>query len=290
MFKRFLSFALLLCILTSGAQKIKTVSGEYTYIFPESISLEEAKRIALDQAKIDALAREFGTIVSQSNSSVVSNSMDDVAFHSLGSSDVKGEWIETIGEPKYETIFDPLSQLTSVKCEIKGKAREIVSARVEFEAIPLRNGKDKRFESSSFKDGDDLFLYFLSPIDGYLSVFLLDETTQTVYSILPYKHSKQAAFPIVRNKEYILFSIDCGDKEIRNEIDEYTLTCEYSKEFNTLYFLFSPEKFYKGVGYSSGDIELPENLPFVEFQTRLGKLLATNSNIQFLQKSISISK
>ena len=72
--------------------------------FTENISLEEAKRIALERAKIQAIADEFGTIVSQSNTTLVSNRNGESSsdFFSLGGSEVKGEWIETIGQPEYE--------------------------------------------------------------------------------------------------------------------------------------------------------------------------------------------
>ena len=51
------------------AQKVKTVAGEYTYAAPQNVTLREAKDYALQRAKIKALADEFGTTVSMTNSS-----------------------------------------------------------------------------------------------------------------------------------------------------------------------------------------------------------------------------
>lgn len=51
--------------------KSKNVCGEYTFYAPENVSLSEAKRIALERAKLQALADEFGTVISQVNTSVV---------------------------------------------------------------------------------------------------------------------------------------------------------------------------------------------------------------------------
>ena len=62
----------LLCVRTF-AQRTEKVRSEYIYHAPENLSLEEAKRIALERAKIQAIADEFGTIVSQSNTTLVSN-------------------------------------------------------------------------------------------------------------------------------------------------------------------------------------------------------------------------
>lgn len=47
------------------SQQIKKVEGEYTYIVPENVDLEKAKHIALERLKIQLIADEFGTTVSQ---------------------------------------------------------------------------------------------------------------------------------------------------------------------------------------------------------------------------------
>ena len=59
--------------ISSFPQKIKTVDGEYTYVVPETVDLEKAKSIALERIKIQLIAEEFGTTVSQSNSTFVKN-------------------------------------------------------------------------------------------------------------------------------------------------------------------------------------------------------------------------
>ena len=100
--QRLLFIFLLAVSLTVYAQKLKTVEGEYTYHASENVTLEQAKRTALDRAKIQALADVFGTIVSQYNATQVKNTNghSSIDFTSIGGSEVKGEWIETIGEPE----------------------------------------------------------------------------------------------------------------------------------------------------------------------------------------------
>lgn len=87
------------------SQKVRTVDGEYTYVVPENVDLEKAKQVALERVKIQIIADEFGTVISQSNSTSVKNEngKSNVDFISLGGSDVKGEWIETIGAPVFKT-------------------------------------------------------------------------------------------------------------------------------------------------------------------------------------------
>lgn len=287
------AFLLILFIfagMVAYSQKIQKVSATYTYYAPESMSVEEAKRTAFERAKIQAIADEFGAIVSQSNSTVISNKNgeSDTQFFSYGSSDVKGEWIETIGKPSYEIKFD--NNLVVVTCHIVGKAREIVPSPVEFTAKTLRNGTDKRFESNEFKDGDDLFLYFKSPVDGNLAVFLLDEKEQTVYSILPYKGENKEASPIIGDKEYIFFSRKEVDKHERPFVDEYVLNCESIKEFNTIYLLFSPSHVGKLNGYDSELDEKPISVSYSEFKKWLSKSLSKDASLQQKQIHISISK
>ena len=87
----------------SFAQKVQKVTATYTYYAPENVTLEEAKHTALDRAKISAIADAFGTLVTQNNSTVITNQNgeSDNRFFSLGGSEVKGEWVETIKEPVY---------------------------------------------------------------------------------------------------------------------------------------------------------------------------------------------
>ena len=137
-----LSVLLLLtcCYTVAVAQKIVKVRGEYVYRGPENISLTEARRIALERAKIQALADEFGTVVSRTNATTVTNreGRSSVDFMTIGASEVRGEWIETIGEPVYTEPFYEQGMLV-FKVEVEGRAREIKGAGVDCEVRLLRN-------------------------------------------------------------------------------------------------------------------------------------------------------
>lgn len=274
----------------SYSQRTAKVSATYTYYAPETMSVEEAKRIALDRAKIQAIADEFGTVVSQSTSTIITNKNgeSDTQFFALGGSDVKGEWIETIGEPGYEINY--MNNHLLVRCHIKGKAREIVSGGIEYIAKPLRNGTSLKFEANDFKDGDDLYLFFETPIDGFTAVYLLDETTQTVYNILPYKGQSIPAVEVKANREYIFFSRENAESGERQFVDEYTLSCETYKEFNTLYILFSPTGIGKRNGFYSSIEDKPTNISYKDFKQWLSKSLSKDKSLQIQEAHITISK
>ena len=145
-----------------------------------------------------------------------------------------------------------------VSVEVSGRIREIVNADIDIIAKILRNGTEEKFESNEFRNGDDLYLYFKSHVDGYLAVYLLDETTQEVFCLLPYKASGEGAYRIEHDRPYILFSAkNASDPSI---VDEYTITCNKELELDAIYVIFSPNAFVKANAHVANDIILPRRL------------------------------
>ena len=253
---------ILFCMFYSSlhAQQVKKVEGEYTYRAPEQVSVEQAKRTALERAKLEAMATTFGTNISQQNSTRVSNSngKSNVDFLSISSSDVKGEWIETIGEPQY--IINYEQGMLIVTCKVKGTIREITTAAIDIKAKVLRNGTEDRFESSEFRSGDDLYLSFQSPVDGYLAVYLLDEEGNA-FCLLPYRNQSDGIYKVRANTPYIFFSEKDAPLQERSLIDEYVMTCEKAQEVNQIYTIFSPNPFIK----SKTNVRSPhQNPPYIK--------------------------
>lgn len=118
---------------------------------PEHCTIELAKQIAVDRAKIQAIADEFGTLVTQSNTNIVSNrdGKSTSEFLSLGSSDVKGEWIETIGTPIFDISYEE-GQLV-VKVHLKGRIREAQTTFIELKTEVLCNGTTEKFASTHLR-------------------------------------------------------------------------------------------------------------------------------------------
>lgn len=269
------------------AQKTKKVHGEYVYYAPENVTLEEAKRTALERAKIQALAGAFGTIVSQSNLTIIRNnnaeSFSD--FLLLGGSEVKGEWLETIGEPLYDISYT--DGMLIVRVSITGQAREIVSAKIDVEVKVLRNGTEPKYESSEFRNGDDMYLYFKSPIDGYLIVYLLDEKTMQVYCLLPYRNLGVGAVKIIHDKPYVFFSAEKSEDPA--EVDEYVMTCSSSLEYNVIYVIFSKNEITKALD-SRSISSIPDELSFKNFQKWLSNLTKADNTASVIRKNIIIEK
>lgn len=280
--------SLILSSLTALAQKLKTVEGVYTYHAPENVTMEQAKRTALDRAMIQALADEFGTIVSQSNATRVENQngQTNIDFLSIGGSEVKGEWIETIGEPIYNIRYEGDMLVVSVK--VKGKAREIVSAGIDFQAKVLRNGTEDKYESDQFRSGDELYLSFTSPVSGYIAVYLVDADNQA-YCLLPYRRQTDGIYSIKANQRYLFFNIKEAPQTERSYVDEYVMTCNRSSEQNQIYVIFSPNQFVKATDNQS-DATLPRELKFEDFQKWLVKCRKHDKEMSLRMFVLSVLK
>ena len=283
----------LLITLPVFSQKIKTVEGEYMYHAPENVTIEQAKRTAVERAKIQALADEFGTIVSQSSTTSIANINGESSTNVLvlSGSDVKGEWIEDLGEPKVQVNYE--GDMLVVTAKVKGKAREILSAGVDFTSKILRNGKEDKFESDDFKNGDDLYLAFQTPAKGYLAVYLVDAENRA-YCLLPYRNMDDI-YQVNANKRYLFFSQEEAPAEEQPLVDEYALTCERQMEYNYIYVIFSRNQFTKANDAASnkqidGYAGAPRELSYEDFQKWLGKCMKHDAEMNMKKIPITIKK
>jgi len=294
MMKKLFVFLLLLTFsCVSFGQKVKTVEGEFTYLMPEDVSLSAAKRHTLQQAKLNAIANEFGTIVAQTNLTRMETNGErsKMRFNSFGSSDVKGEWIETLGKPEYDVQLIDGAQV--VTCRVKGKIREIVTSQADVKVKVLRNGREDRNEDDRFKDGDDLFMSFQTPLKGYLAVYLVDDNEQ-VQCLLPYLNQQSGIFQVEANRRYVLFSAK-DDPQLY--VDEYTMNAERSEEYYQIYVIFSPNLFVKAVDVASekvvkgNDIAgYPRELSFEDFHKWLAKCRRHDKDMCLKKIFISVKK
>ncbi|MBO5631608.1 MAG: hypothetical protein J5965_21265 [Aeriscardovia sp.] len=294
MMKKLFVFLLLLTFsCVSFGQKVKTVEGEFTYLMPEDVSLSAAKRHTLQQAKLNAIANEFGTIVAQTNLTRMETNGErsKMRFNSFGSSDVKGEWIETLGKPEYDVQLIDGAQV--VTCRVKGKIREIVTSQADVKVKVLRNGREDRNEDDRFKDGDDLFMSFQTPLKGYLAVYLVDDNEQ-VQCLLPYLNQQSGIFQVEANRRYVLFSAK-DDPQLY--VDEYTMNTERSEEYYQIYVIFSPNLFVKAVDVASekvvkgNDIAgYPRELSFEDFHKWLAKCRRHDKDMCLKKIFISVKK
>lgn len=292
--KRVLLLFTILIPMMSSAQKMLTASGEYTYHAPENITLEQAKAIAIERAKINIIADHFGTVVEVNNSTIVSNvnGESSVTYRSLGDSKVKGEWIETIGEPKVSVTYEQNMQVVHVW--IKGTIREIKAAKVQFEMAVLKNGIEDRFESDEFRDGDELYISFQTPVDGYVAVYLYDHSG--VSRLLPLKHQSDGSQFVTQGERVVFFEHKRSQyypelgRNVESIYSEYTLYCEEDNELNRIYVIFSPNKFSRPIDNTTIGNDMPAMLSSKDFQSWLAKSRKQDVDMCLKIKDIIIRK
>lgn len=284
----YLAILVMLCsLVTLIAQDVVKVSGEYTYHAPIDVSIEQAKAIALERARLQCLADEFGTIVNQSNSTIIrtSNGQTDMSQFSLGGTEVKGEWLGDLQSPIYQIRYDELSECNIVHVRVVGKARAITSAKIDIETKLLCNGHTPRHEKESFYEGDQLFMSFLSPVDGYLCVYLVDEEANA-FCLLPYGADSNGSQRVQSNKNHLFFSKQLSaNPEL---VDEYVMSCAKDGESNIFYIIFSPNSFSKAVDYSS--FTSLQQLSYEDMQAWLLEVQSKDAQLQVIRKTIRINR
>lgn len=273
----------------------KKVKGSYTYEIPRSMSYDQACQAALVKAQNDAIAEAFGLSMREGNSLFVSNinGKSDINFISTSEGTVRGVWLGDESEPVYERFYE--NGRDWVKVTVKGRAREIRSAGIDFEIAPIRYRPDKELATDVFKDKDDFFLYFKTPVNGYLTVFLFDIAANQVFCLLPYQDSGSGSYPITFGQEYYFFSPSHARPE-DGAVDELVLTCvpEKPEEYNQLFIIFSPNKYGRVLSKNDQQqldegLMIPSSLDYKEFNKWLMKCQQKDEEMEVRRIPIKIT-
>lgn len=288
--KYFFIIILAICgIISVSADNIRTVEGVSIYYAPEGESLVEAKVKALQKAIENALAQEFGTNVMaiKTSSKEIKDCNIKSEFTSLSSSEVKGEWLETIGEPEFAISY--INDRTKIKVTVKGRAREINNEKIDITTRVLRNGIIDSAEDTHFNSGDFLYISFLAPVDGFVTIYFLDKD-KTVYRLLPYTYRNEASVKVKAGHRYVFFSPENNtlDGIASHEVMEYNMTCDDDIENNMLYIIFSPNKYSKAIDKNEG-YNVPYSLSFNEFQHWLTDRRKNDKMMNVIIKNIFIN-
>lgn len=287
-------------------REVVKVTGEADYFSPKTESPIQAEQNAILEAQLNALKDKFGLVMGE-HLSVMKSSQNggktQGAVHSLGESDVNGEWIRDLSKPEVVVENAPAGNIYHVK--VYGEAREIPQNRVDLECHLLYNGIDverNRVRGGEFHFGDECYLYFRAPIDGWISVFLADDDEEgTMQCMLPYDNYPLAAYPVKGNKEYVFFSRQTADEDCVKHAIEMIMECRKNTDFNVFYIIFSPNEYaaqhltaYDDSRHLSPvnvDAELmPRETDFKSFHKWLGKQRRKDADLQVIKFPVTISK
>jgi hypothetical protein len=269
-------------------QEVVEICGEANYVIPENVTMEQARQIALDRARMNAIENHFQIQVSQHNVTVVKNENgnSDIQLLSVGGSEGKADWLGDSKEVQYEYKMSDKGMMV-ISASVCGKARKITGATIDILAKILCNGTEVRYESENFKHEDDFYLFFRSPTKGYLSVYLTD--MEKTYCLLPYMNETSGKREIESGKDYLFFSKKHAEQSEAAMVTEYILTCEKQTELNMLYIIFSPNEFTKA-NDKKNEPNLPRELSYKDFQTWLLNSQIRDKDMKVEMKSITITK
>lgn len=291
-------YLLLLALFVQGASaqqskrklEEKVIKGwEYHSTFGADVSPAMAKSRVLQLAKLDAIGQNLGTVVTQNSMTVLKDQKLD--FSSFGECDVRGEWIETIGEPEWTVTSDGRNY--NYKVRISGRIREWNSSAVDIDARLLCNGSDtlrNKLRFNTYVHKDSLMVYFRTPAEGYVAIFGVDEGDSKVVSrLLPYYGQRDLAYHVDADRDYYFFSrekapaADRRYKRLRLQM----LCDSESEELWQLYIVFSTQPFQRPNDVTV-DNEHPNQLDFQTFHKWLAKHRSKDRNMVVKKEIVKI--
>jgi len=230
------------------SQEVKE-EGDYKMIIENNMTQEQAEHICIEKAQTNAIEKAFGIAIIQGNSTFMQNNKTgekvethDV-FNSISGTYVAGEWVKDLQTPSVKKVTDADNKVW-IEAHVRGIVRKIKTTQVTFTAEPA-SCEDRKCITMDFNNGQDFYLIFKAPKDGFVAVYVDVPIQDTTYRILPYKqfHS-QACVPVKADEEYIFFSKKYDKINSSASLDEMTMTLTDNKtaETNKLFVLYSPEQ------------------------------------------------
>jgi len=277
------------------SQNIVRVQGEYQVKQEDNMTREQAQQKVTELAMINAIEKEFGTLVAQESNMRLKD--NKVSWSIIGSTRVSGDWIGTL-DKQFIIECRPVNAegIDNVEiwitCRIEGKARKALP-RPKLEVLTL-NCPQALCRTSIFKSRESLYISFKSPVDGYLSVFI--DEGDTTRRLFPYgSMGTLSSFKVTGDMEYVLFSDqnapDCFPGYKSEKIHLFT---NKEIENDLIYVVFSESEYYKPVLTQVREIEdgysLPKSMKTSVFTDWLGQNCEKLTDFQWLPIQISIEK
>lgn len=277
------------------AQRTVESTGTYTYILKDNETPKAGEQKVLELAMQNAVEKAFGRKVGVKNLLSIGNKNGESSsdFSSYGWNLVNGTWVETIGKPQIKRTFDDDGHIV-FSCTITGKVKEGIDDTVDFEVKALKDPNNLMSESSEFygstagdNRGDNLYLYFKTPVEGYLNVYLVDEDNGIAYCLLPERDDTNGTYKVKRNREYCFFK---GKDTNSDRTGKVYFTCEKPIEHNTIHVVFSPREFLTSRLDSHDEDFLADSLPLSDYETWFARLSARDSQVKRVAIGIKLRK
>lgn len=242
--KRILYTLFILSPFIADAQRTADVSADYTYILGdnEDITIRQARLIAIEMARAEAIKKEFGVTVNsdQITGEIAIDDKETSMFMFEAQSSVQGEWLGDSQQPQVTISTDGQNMMFTA--HVSGKAREILRGATDLKwQVMTEDESGHRYPTDVFNSGQRLYVDFRSPIDGYVAVYLVSPDGSTS-CLLPYPKDGTGLFKIRHNTNYTFFD---RSSDYDPTVKYYKLSTDKLQEYNQLCIIFSPNPFTK---------------------------------------------
>lgn len=297
------AFILIITFLSlecAHAQKIRNASGMAQFRLEEDMSKDELKDKLRHHAIINAIEREYGTYVTQE--SFVDVDDGNTQFRIFGKTVVQGEWLKTSSEDFKEEMRKTKDGRRNrhelwMTLKIAGQVRELSQPDIEFNYFTT-NCRKEICKTGVFNSGDPMYFHFNSPVNGYLSIYVVEE--DEAFRLLPYQNmpiTYKNAIPVVADQDYVFFS-PYGDNDYftdfsKHLIDELIMLTDKEEEYVSLYMVFSTEEFTKPSLLNpqddpGSDFVTPKSLDSSTLNNWLESNRINNANFYYRQLKLKI--
>lgn len=288
------------------AGEIKKIRGEAERFSPTTESPEEARRKVIHEAQIDALEKAFGTALTERTMQIsdTHEGRTSNSAHIFGESVVNGDWIRNLSDPEITIV--PIEHGNMYYAKVYGEAREVKYNKIDVDCRLLCNGTDPdkdRLRGDIFYEGDELYVYFTSPVDGWLAIYLIDDDDErTTQCLVPYDNQRDAAYPIVANREYVFFSKRTAEPQYVDFVTRMIVEARKKVDINDLYVIFSPNEYtqaastsYKHSRHNTDESEIqaqlmPRETTYQRFDKWLCNQRKQDADLQQIPITFSICK
>lgn len=279
--KIYILLAFILLDISASAQREVEVEGTSVLVMEEDMTLGEAKKKVIENAKVEAIKSEFGTMVVNN---VLIHTNDNNGNTNSGYSEstlevAKGDWLGDTAPAAISVSFTGGKLILTAT--VKGIAREILHAKTQIEWNTL-NKPNLNGITTTFNNGDNIYVSFRSPRNGYVALYLIGPDGKA-YCLLPYAATSNGQYSVIANKQYLFFDSE-SDMESNKK---YRMTTNMNVENNDVILIFSPNPFNKTYDRKETS-RLPNSVSGMEFQQWILKCQQSDRDMIVSKKSVKI--
>ena len=269
------------------------VHGTYADYAPIHLTPLEAKNSFIENARRNAMTEAFGLGVVSTHDQSYSNWKQqngvttDLSEQFFTQTDVysSGTWIRDTKAP--ECTQTTKENRTYLSCEVWGEAQKIERATVQFETYTLNcTDLKKQCQTTTFDSEDPFYLYFKSPVNGYLAVYV--QYDDTVQQLLPYSKMSGRPLEIIHDQDYLFFSKEHPPQGLPlHLIDEFEVYTDQPLSVEKIITVFSEQSFDKPLLETD---MMPPYTNAKKFGKWVQQLIALNPTTQIDNSYYKISK